>query len=330
MIECIEIELVDLMNNKNVLRQRGSIAVYITHVVDAGYYSILVASPHNTAFLWMPNRHMNYANSFYFCCKNRIGWQSKFDESASMERKFNKYLSSQGFKRRQVPYGMIAHFFKNMGNENIWNGIMWEGWYRVYAVPDRQAVDKFIFALESWLEKSDSFGLRFVSDEDVINDMKGDVNRCDYWTYPLTVSVDEADYVTQFLRDNENKKINICNTQEKIFYPSFEIGDAHLYGGDGIIPWKINLRNELTRMKAKIIDKIDLPIFFWHMKGWLMDVSITKEWGRVKKMNSNGLREDVFLDIRNIMTNFVHRMEGKYPDLVKPFGEFDKCYPSVC
>ena len=55
------------------------------HFVDAGYHSILVVSPRDTAFLWMTNRHMNYADSIYFHCKNRIKWQSGFEESVSME-----------------------------------------------------------------------------------------------------------------------------------------------------------------------------------------------------------------------------------------------------
>ena len=35
-----------------------------------------------------------------------------------------------------------SFFFKNMGNENIWRSVMWDGWYRVYVVPDRKVVDK--------------------------------------------------------------------------------------------------------------------------------------------------------------------------------------------
>ena len=75
----------------------------------------------------------------------------------------------QGLGRRQVPYGMIVHFFKNMSNENIWSSVMWEGWYRVYAAPDRKTVDKFILALKSWLEKRNPFAFCFVADKAVMD-----------------------------------------------------------------------------------------------------------------------------------------------------------------
>ena len=73
------------MNNINILRQEKTISIYIMHFVDTGYHSILVVSPRDTAFLWMTNRNMNYADSIYFHCKNRIKWQSGFEESVSME-----------------------------------------------------------------------------------------------------------------------------------------------------------------------------------------------------------------------------------------------------
>ena len=53
---------------------------------------------------------------------------------------------------------------------------MWDGWYRVYAAPDRKTVDKFILALKSWLEKSKPFVLRSVADKAVM-----DVNITKEW-----------------------------------------------------------------------------------------------------------------------------------------------------
>ena len=56
-----------------------------------------------------------------------------------------------------------------MSNENIWSSVMWEGWYRVYAAPDRKTVDKFILALKSWLEKRNPFAFCFVADKAVMD-----------------------------------------------------------------------------------------------------------------------------------------------------------------
>lgn len=84
------------MNNINILRQEKTISIYIMHFVDVGYHSILVVSPRDTAFLWMTNRHMNYADSIYFHCK--------MESNGTLDLR-SQYQWNEGFRNTWLPGG---------------------------------------------------------------------------------------------------------------------------------------------------------------------------------------------------------------------------------